>query len=284
MNAAAFESWLRSAAPARAALVMGILNITPDSFSDGGRYLSPADAVGHARAMIDQGADILDLGAESTRPGASRVSAGDQMSRLLPVIQAIRGGSDLLLSVDTTDSEVAAAAVAGGAGMINDVSAGRFDLEMLPVAGRLGVPVVLMHMLGEPGTMQQNPVYTDVVREVKDHLAQRKAAALAAGVATHHILVDPGIGFGKTVQHNLAILKSLSALRALDCPILLGTSRKRFIGAVTGVDDPAGRVVGSCATIAWGATNGADVFRVHDVAETVQTIRMIRAIEGNAEC
>lgn len=263
---------------------MGILNITPDSFSDGGKYLSPADAVEHALAMIDQGADMLDLGAESTRPGAVRVPADDQMSRLLPVIQAIRGHSDILLSVDTTDSQVAAAAVSAGAGLINDVSAGRFDPQMLPVTARLGVPIVLMHMLGEPGTMQQNPVYTDVVREVTEHLAERKAAALAGGVAPHRILVDPGIGFGKTVQHNLALLKSLSALRTLDCPILLGTSRKRFIGAVTGVDDPAGRVIGSCATIAWGITNAAEVLRVHDVAETVQTMRMIRAIEGNAEC
>ncbi len=282
MNPAAFESWLLSAAPVRARppLVMGILNITPDSFSDGGKYLSPASAIDHARDMITQGADILDLGAESTRPGATPVPAKDQLSRLLPVIQAIRGRSDILLSVDTTDSQVAAAAVSAGAGLINDVSAGRFDPQMLAVAARLGVPVALMHMLGEPGTMQQNPVYTDVVREVKEHLAQRKAAALAAGVAPHRILLDPGIGFGKTIQHNLALLKSLIALRMLGCPILLGTSRKRFIGAVTGVDDPAGRIIGSCATIAWGITNGAEVLRVHDIAETVQTIRMTKAITG----
>lgn len=279
MNPAAFESWLRSAASARPRLVMGILNITPDSFSDGGKYLSAAQAVEHAREMIDQGADMLDLGAESTRPGAAGVPGEDQLSRLLPVIEGIRSRSDILLSVDTTDSQVATAAVAAGAGMINDVSAGRFDQQMLPVASRLGVPIALMHMLGEPRTMQHNPVYTDVVREVMQHLADRKAAALAAGVAPHRILLDPGIGFGKTVQHNLALLKSLASLRTLDCPILLGTSRKRFIGAVTGVDDPAGRVIGSCATIAWGITNGAEVFRVHDVAETVQTIRMTKAIE-----
>ena len=259
---------------------MGILNVTPDSFSDGGKYLWAADAVEHAREMIAQGADILDLGAESTRPGAPRVPAEQQITRLLPVIEGIRSHSDILLSVDTTDSQVAAAAVSAGAGLINDVSAGRFDGQMLPMAAELKVPIVLMHMLGEPGTMQENPVYADVVAEVRQFLSQRKSAALAAGVAAHRILLDPGIGFGKTVQHNLALIKSLAGLRSLACPILLGTSRKRFIGAVTGVESPADRVIGSCATIAWGATNGAEVLRVHDVAATVQTIRMIRAIAG----
>lgn len=278
MNAAAFESWLLS--PARAPLVMGILNVTPDSFSDGGKYLSAAAAVEHAREMIAQGADMLDLGAESTRPGADGVPANEQLKRLLPVIEGIGRVSDILISVDTTDSAVATATVAAGAGMINDVSAGRFDGRMLPVAAQLKVAIALMHMLGEPRTMQQNPVYADVVAEVKQHLAERKAAALAAGVAAHRILLDPGIGFGKTVQHNLALLKSLGSLRALECPILLGTSRKRFIGAVTGVENPADRVIGSCASVAWGITNGADVFRVHDVAGTVQTIRMVTAIKG----
>lgn len=278
MNAAAFESWLLS--PARAPLVMGILNVTPDSFSDGGRYLSAAAAVEHAREMIAQGADMLDLGAESTRPGADPVPVGEQLKRLLPVIEGLRAFSDILISVDTTDSQVATAAVSAGAGMINDVSAGRFDGRMLAAAAELKVPIALMHMLGEPRTMQQNPVYADVVAEVKQHLAERKAAALAAGVAAHRILVDPGIGFGKTVQHNLALLKSLGSLRTLECPILLGTSRKRFIGAVTGVENPADRVIGSCASVAWGITNGAEVLRVHDVAETVQTRRMVTAIEG----
>ena len=278
MNAAAFESWLLC--PDRPPLVMGILNVTPDSFSDGGKYLWAADAVEHACEMIAQGADMLDLGAESTRPGADRVAAAAQLTRLLPVIEGIRSHSDILLSVDTTDSQVAAAAVSGGAGMINDVSAGRFDRQMLSVAADLKVPIVLMHMLGEPGTMQANPVYADVVAEVRQFLGERKSAALSAGVAVHRILLDAGIGFGKTVQHNLALLKSLGCLRALECPIVLGTSRKRFIGAVTGVENPADRVIGSCATIAWGATNGAEVLRVHDVAATVQTIRMIRAIAG----
>ena len=278
MNAAAFESWLLS--PARSALVMGILNVTPDSFSDGGKYLSAAAAVEHALKMIAQGADILDLGAESTRPGAPRVPPAAQLTRLLPVIEGIRVHSDILLSVDTTDSKVASAAVSAGAGLINDVSAGRFDRQMLSVAADLKVPIALMHMLGEPGTMQANPVYADVVAQVRQFLIERKSAALAAGVAPHRILLDPGIGFGKTVQHNLALLKSLGSLRALQCPILLGTSRKRFIGTVTGVENPADRVIGSCATIAWGATNGAEVLRVHDVAETVQTIRMIHAIAG----
>lgn len=278
MNSASFEAWLL--APQRNPLVMGILNVTPDSFSDGGKFLSADAAAEHARSMIQQGADVLDLGAESTRAGSTPVHADEQIARLGPIVRAIRRHSDILLSIDTTSSQVARAMLDAGADVINDISAGRFDPQMLALAARRNVPIALMHMLGEPGTMQQNPVYGDVVSEVMQFLGQRRDAALAAGVSRHHILLDVGIGigFGKTVQHNLALLRHLGEFRVLGCPILLGTSRKTFIGEITGVATPAGRVAGSCATIAWGITNGADLVRVHDVAETVQTVRMIRAI------
>lgn len=299
MNRAEFNSWLGDAG-ARP-LVMGILNVTPDSFSDGGEFATKESALEQARRMIREGADLLDIGGESTRPGARRVTAEEQIARVCPVIEAIRRESEIEISVDTTLAAVAEAAVGAGAGIVNDIAAGREDPEILRFAGRRGLPVVLMHMLGEPGTMQNDPRYADVTREVGEFLGERTRAAMAAGVAPEKILLDPGIGFGKTVEHNLTLLRDLKKVqqiacegvaeagykpaprtregRNLGCQLLVGTSRKRFVGAVTGESNPQERVHGSTASAAWAVLNGASIVRVHDVRPTVQTLAMLRAIE-----
>ncbi len=284
MNAAEFHAWLtqphpRPRRPARA-LVMGILNVTPDSFSDGGEFASPESALAQARRMIAEGADLLDIGGESTRPGASRISADQQISRVCPVIEAIRRESDVAISIDTTLSAVAGAAVAAGAGVLNDISAGREDPAMFALAAARGLPIILMHMLGEPGTMQNSPVYADVTREVTAFLQERADATVRAGVSATHVLLDPGIGFGKTVQHNLQLLRDLPQLAQLGHRILIGTSRKRFIGAVTGTTDPQQRIYGSVASAVWSVLRGASIVRVHDVLPTVQAMRTIRAIQA----
>ena len=276
MNALELKIWLgdRQARP----LVMGILNVTPDSFSDGGEFMSMDDAIRQARQMIEQGADLLDIGGESTRPGADRVAADAQIARVVAVIREIRRVSQVVISIDTTLSAVAEAACDAGAGLINDISAGREDAGMLGLAARRNVPIVLMHMLGVPGTMQQDPIYQDVTGEVCRFLRDRAAAALAAGVPADHILIDPGIGFGKNMEHNLQLLHDLPQIGSLGYKVVLGTSRKRFIGTITGVEKPQDRVFGSTATVAWGVTNQVAVVRVHDVGPTVQTIKMLRAI------
>lgn len=277
MTTQEFQTWLREPNPRP--LVMGIVNVTPDSFSDGGRFQDPAAALAHARKLVAEGADLLDIGGESTRPGAGRVSTAEQIARVTPVIEAMQRELGVAMSVDTTLAAVAAAAVEAGASIVNDVSGGGEDAGMLALAGRRQLPIVLMHMKGEPGTMQQNPVYVDVVAEVCAYLKQQAAKAEAAGVPRERILLDPGIGFGKTVDHNLRLLRELRELSGLGYRLLLGTSRKRFIGAITGVNRPEERVFGSTATVAWGVSHGAAIVRVHDVAATVQTIRMISAIE-----
>jgi dihydropteroate synthase len=246
-------------------LVMGILNVTPDSFSDGGRYADIERAVAHAREMVAAGADIIDIGGESTRPGSQPVTVEEELRRVLTVIKQL---PDLLLSIDTTKPEVARQAVAAGAQIINDISASLFE-----VARESGAGLVLMHMQGTPATMQQAPRYDDVVREVREFLAARLALAEARGVKRSQIAVDPGIGFGKTVEHNLQLLAQLEQLQELGCPIVVGASRKSFIGGA-----PAERLPGSLAAAAWAVAHGASVVRVHDVAETVQVVRMIEAI------
>lgn len=281
MNRDEFETWLRRARRRR--LLMGVLNITPDSFSDGGRFLEPAAAIEHARRLVAEGAEILDIGGASTRPGSDPVPPAEQIRRVIPVIQAIRPGLEAQISVDTTSAEVAAAALDAGADLINDISAGQFDPALLPLVAARRAPIVLMHMKGRPRTMQEDPRYGDVVAEVRAFLAQRVVAAQAAGIAEHRILVDPGIGFGKTTAHNLTLLRGLGSLRELGRPVLIGTSRKRFIGEITGETDPARRLMGTAATVAWSIAQGADIVRVHDVEAMRQVRDVIEAIQGNED-
>ncbi len=262
---------------------MGILNITPDSFSDGGRFLEPAAAVARARQMVDAGADWLDVGGESARPGSVRVSADQQIARVVPVLRAIRAQVPVVISIDTTLGPVAAAALDCGANVVNDISAGRDDSAMFPLVADRRVPVILMHMQGEPATMQVAPEYRNVVMEVREFLAQRVAAAVEAGIAKSLVLVDPGFGFGKTVEHNLELLRQLKDLAALDLPIVAGTSRKGFIAKVTS-DSTAERLFGTAASVAWALANGAAIVRVHDVGPMSQVAYMIRAIQtGSAQ-
>lgn len=260
--------------------IMGVVNVTPDSFSDGGRFLAPEAALHHARRLIAEGADILDIGAESTRPGAEPASAEDEIARAVPLIAAIREGSDIPISIDTMKPQVARAAVAAGASIWNDVAALSFSPDAPAVAAELGCDVVLMHMQGEPRTMQAAPKYDDVVAEVAAFLQARAQAALAAGVARDKIWLDPGIGFGKRLEHNLALLAHLDQITALGFPVLLGVSRKRFIAAL----DPAGgaaldgRLPGSIAAALAGIERGAAAVRVHDVAETIQALKVWEAV------
>lgn len=265
--------------------VMGIVNVTPDSFSDGGRLAGARTAADHALALLDQGADILDIGGESTRPGAAPVPAGEEMDRVVPVIEAIRDRRpEATLSIDTMKPDVARAAVAAGASIWNDVSALAFAPDSLAVAAELGCTVVLMHMKGEPRTMQDAPAYDDVVAEVADHLAARARAALDAGVARDRIWLDPGLGFGKTAAHNLALTARLDRLTALGFPVLFAASRKRVIQAVDpAAADPLDRLGGSLALALEAARRGAAVVRVHDVRETVQALAIQAAVAAVPE-
>jgi dihydropteroate synthase len=279
MNASEFQQWLL--APTPRPLVMGILNITPDSFSDGSRFAAPDAALAHAREMIAQGADLLDIGGESTRPGSERIPASEQLRRILPTIQAIRRESDIALSLDTTLSEVARPAIDAGINILNDISAGREDPGMLTLAAGRGLPIILMHMQGTPGTMQENPTYGDVVTEVASFLQDRAQAAMAAGIPSGHILLDPGIGFGKDLEHNLALLRNLADLHqraGIQHRLLVGVSRKRFIGTLTNTPQPDQRVAGSLAAGLWCLAHGAHILRVHDVKPTVEALQVYRAI------
>jgi dihydropteroate synthase len=252
---------------------MGIVNVTPDSFSDGGRFLGSERAIAHARLLLSQGADMLDIGGESTRPGAAPVSAPEEIARVLPVVQAIRAESAASISIDTMKPEVMRAAAAEGADIWNDVTALGFSPQSLEVAAELGCEVMLMHMQGEPRTMQDNPVYADVVAEVCQFLDQRAQAAMAAGVRREAIWVDPGIGFGKTLEHNLQLLANLDRLKALGFKTVLGVSRKRFLRAIdTSAEEATDRLGGSLAGAIVGAQAGVDAVRVHDVRETVQAL------------
>jgi dihydropteroate synthase len=267
---------LNSHLTARAAIV-GILNVTPDSFSDGGRFLDPEAARRQAKRMIDEGADVIDIGAESTRPGSDRVSADEQIARLRDVLPAVTA-MGAIVSIDTTRSEVAAFALEAGATIINDVSAGRDDGGILSLAASRGVGLVLMHMLGEPKGMQKDPRYRNVVAEVRDFLAARIEAALAAGVRRERIIIDPGIGFGKKLEHNLALLAGIATLCRLGRPVLIGASRKRFIGELTGQSEPAGRVFGSVAASLAAYRRGATLFRMHDVGALASALAIEDAI------
>jgi dihydropteroate synthase len=258
--------------------LMGIMNITPDSFSDGGMFNSTASALAHAERLLPY-VDILDIGGESTRPGAEAVSANDEIERILPVIEAIRSKyRDIPISIDTTKAAVAEAAIASGADIINDVSAATLDVNMLGLAARARVPIILMHMRGEPRTMQINPHYEDVVAEVKQYLADRISQAIAAGVPQHLIAIDPGIGFGKTLEHNLELLRNLSEFQSLGCPILVGVSRKSFIGKLCNQPDPTGRLWGTAAACTVAIAGGTNILRVHDPRESRDVCRVSDAI------
>lgn len=259
-------------------LVMGILNVTPDSFSDGGRYLDREDAAAHARLMDSQGADIIDIGAESTRPGSLPVDPERQMELILPVIEELSGQMESVISVDTTSSRVAAAAIHSGASMINDISA-LSDPDMPELAAQSGVPLVLMHMQGTPESMQHDPRYDDVVDEVYTFLENRVEAAVQAGVTRDSIIIDPGIGFGKRLQDNLQLISRVAEFRWLGCRVLLGHSRKSFIGALTGVEEPWKRGAGTNAVTAL-SYGSADIFRVHDVEDTVKVLK----VAGKLRC
>jgi dihydropteroate synthase len=264
-------------------LVMGIVNVTPDSFSDGGLFTDPRAAVAHGARLVDEGADILDVGGESTRPGSEEVPADEELGRILPVIEGLRSARpDVPISVDTRKPEVAAKALAAGAAIVNDVTAATTDRTMFAVAGDTGAGIVLMHMLGDPKTMQVDPRYEDVVAEVHEFLRERVEAALFAGMTAEHLAIDPGIGFGKTVEHNLELLRNLDSLRDLDAAVMVGASRKRFIGTLTGVDEAADRVEGSIAAAVWSVSQGIDVLRVHDVGQTVRALKVADAIVRGA--
>ena len=262
---------------------MGVVNVTPDSFSDGGRYLDHEAAITHGRALAAQGADIVDVGGESTRPGAEPVPVADELSRVLPVVEALVAAG-AAVSVDTRKAEVADAAVRAGACLVNDVSA-----TLAPVAAAAGAGFVAMHMLGDPRTMQREPVYDDVVADVRDFLVERAEAAVVAGVPADEVWIDPGIGFGKRIEHNLALLANLDELVATGFPVLVATSRKSMLGTLAARADRTGkpaptndRIEGSLATATWALWRGAAMVRVHEVVETVRVVEAVRAMAAPA--
>jgi dihydropteroate synthase len=260
-------------------LIMGVVNITPDSFSDGGRFFDSDAALQHARRLLDEGADILDLGAESTRPGSARITAEEELRRLLPVLDPLleKEGDRTVLSVDTSHPEVAEAALRRGVLLINDVR-GLRNPDLRDVIGGFKAAALIMHMRGEPETMQDDPRYGDVVGEVKANLARQAERAAASGI--REVIIDPGIGFGKTLEHNLALIRNLSDFRDLGRPVCLGVSRKAFIGEITGVPDALDRLEGTIVANAFGLWAGADILRVHDVQAAVRTVKMVEALRG----
>lgn len=258
--------------------IMGVLNVTPDSFSDGGRHFEFHLAVEHGIAMARAGADIIDVGGESTRPYSRRVSSQEEIDRVVPVIEALSKDVNVPISVDTCKGDVARAALRAGASMINDISALRFDPSMSSVVARAGVPVVLMHMKGTPENMQDKPSYVDLITEILEFLKEASERAISAGIREDLIIMDPGIGFGKTFEDNLKIVNELSKFQSLGRPVLLGSSNKAFIGHVLG-RSPDERVTGTMATVAAGVMNGAQLVRVHDVEKALDTVKMIDAIK-----
>ena len=266
-----------SALPFTRPLVMGVLNVTPDSFSDGGQFSDVETAVRHARAMVAEGADVIDAGGESTRPGATPVWEGEEAERVVPVIEAL-ADDGVILSVDSRNAFVMERALAAGAHIVNDVSALSHDPDSLPLMAKKDVPVVLMHAQGDPRTMQDDPSYDHVMLDVYDYLKDRISVCEQAGISRSKIIVDPGIGFGKrVVQDNMALINGLLLFQTLGCPVLLGASRKRFIGAITGVEQADNRMAGSLAVAVQGAFLGSDILRVHDVQETAEALKMVQA-------
>lgn len=261
-------------------LVMGIVNVTPDSFSDGGRFDSLDKALAHARRLVDAGADILDIGGESTRPGAESVAAAAEIERVVPVIEAIRSELETPISIDTMKGDVMRAAVAAGAEMINDVN-GLRDPDALAAAAGLGVPVCIMHMQGKPRTMQQDPRYSDVTEDLLAFFRERIATCLSAGINERNLVLDPGFGFGKSLDHNLALLDAFGRFREFGLPLLAGISRKSMLGKITGRENADDRIAASVAAAVLAAERGADILRVHDVAETVDAVKIIHALRAN---
>jgi dihydropteroate synthase len=267
----------------RRTAIMGVVNVTPDSFSDGGKFFDAHRAAAHGQQLAAEGADVLDIGGESTRPGAQTVTVDEEIRRVVPVIRRLRAEIKIPISIDTLKSDVAQAALDAGADMVNDVSALRADPTMAALVARRAVPVVLMHMQGTPQTMQQNPAYGDVVEEVRDFLKERVEYAVRSGIAAEMIVVDPGIGFGKNLDHNLALLRGLPAIAALGLPLLVGASRKAFIGKLLDLG-PEERLEGSLAAAVAAALAGANMIRVHDVKEAVRALRVADALRfGPAE-
>jgi len=262
-------------------LVMGVLNVTPDSFSDGGQYIDPQKALNRAMCMIEEGADIIDIGGESSRPGSAPVNADEEMRRTIPIIEAIRKKSNIPVSIDTTKADVARQAIEAGADIINDISALRFDDGMANVAADFDGPVTLMHMLGTPGTMQDNPHYDDCLAEITQFFSERLEFCDKSGIDRARIILDPGIGFGKRLEDNLNIIKNLGRFSGLGRPLMIGASRKSFIQMITGIKrDADKRIGGSLAAVFYAVRFGCNIIRVHDVAETVETIKVINAIEN----
>jgi len=256
-------------------LVMGILNVTPDSFSDGGQFLNVDAAIAHAEQMVRDGAHIIDVGGESTRPGAEHVSVNEELRRVVPVVTELVKRLRVPISIDTMKPEVADACLSLGAHILNDVTGLRNDF-MVEVAVRYNVPVIIMHMLGEPRTMQSNPEYKDVVKDVKMYLKKQADHAQAAGI--NQIIIDPGVGFGKTVEHNVQLIKSIQSFKSLGYPVLMGVSRKTFVGKLTHVDDASDRLSGTIAAVTVCVLNGANILRVHDVKECVRAIKVAEAL------
>mgnify|MGYP002011362926 CR=1 FL=1 len=274
-----FQNWCNS--PGRKTLVMGIINVTPDSFSDGGKYVKIKNAINHAKKMVNDGADIIDVGGESTRPGADEVSISEELRRVIPVVESIRSNfPDLLISIDTTKSVVAHEAVKAGADIINDVSGLDSDIDMVGMVANLKVPIIIMHMKGNPRNMQINPKYKNLIGEITSFFEKKIKIATELGINRNLIIIDPGIGFGKTINHNFEIISKLKEFSKLDLPIMIGPSRKSFIGKTLNLPVES-RIEGTSATITASILNGANIVRVHDVlemkrvAEITEKIRMM---------
>ena len=271
-----FQDWCLD--PKRKTLVMGIVNVTPDSFSDGGKFFSPEVAIRHASKLITQGADIIDIGGESTRPGAEQVSESEELKRVIPVIEKIRTDNPtILISIDTTKASVAKHAVEAGADIINDVSGLSFDNNMIGIVESFNIPVVIMHMKGNPQNMQLNPKYKDIVNEILDFFKMKIKTAIQSGINRSMIILDPGIGFGKTVEHNFELLSRLNEFNVLELPIMIGPSRKSFIGITLDLP-PEDRVEGTAAAVSAGVMNGASIVRVHDVKSMKRVVRIIEKV------
>ncbi len=264
-------------------LIMGILNVTPDSFSNGGKYDEIDSAIARAGEIIDEGADIIDVGGESARPGSAPVALQDELERVIPIIKKIRDISDIPISIDTTKAKVARQAIDAGAGIINDISALKFDPDMIDVVSESHSPVILMHMLGEPKTMQHDPFYKNCINEIMQFFSERMHYCLNRGISKHQIILDPGIGFGKRLTDNLALINRIGEFKTFGCPVMIGASRKSFISMISGVDKhPESRIGGSIVAALRSIANGADIIRVHDVAETIEAIKISEAFERGA--
>ncbi len=262
-----------------APLVMGVVNVTPDSFSDGGEFYTSEMAIAHGLSLLDEGADILDIGGESTRPGADIMSVEEELNRVIPVLEGLKDKAQFI-SIDTRNAATMKSAIEAGANIVNDVSALTHDKKSVEVISASGMPVCLMHMRGKPQTMQSQPQYEDVVAEILSYLQERIEFCIKNRISADRIIIDPGIGFGKTVEHNLSLLHNINKFQSLGCPVMLGVSRKSFIGSIAGENDPQNRLSGSIAAALFGVERGVQIVRVHDVKETKQALAVYQAISS----